>query len=50
MKIKQGSMMTMRVEIKMSSVQLKKVNKQIRKEHDNTRWFKNVKERAEQQG
>ena len=30
MKIKQGSMMTMRVEIKMSSVQLK-VNKQIRK-------------------
>ena len=31
MKIKQGSMMTMRVEIKMSSVQLKKVNKQIRK-------------------
>ena len=31
MKIKQGSMMTMRVEIKMRSVQLKKVNKQIRK-------------------
>ena len=31
MKIKQGSMMTMRVEIKMSSVQLKKVNNQIRK-------------------
>ena len=31
MKIKQGSMMTMTVEIKMSSVQLKKVNKQIRK-------------------
>ena len=30
MKIKQGSMMTMRVEIKMSSVQLK-VNEQIRK-------------------
>ena len=30
MKIKQGSMMTMRVEIKMRSVQLK-VNKQIRK-------------------
>ena len=30
MKIKQGSMMTMRVEIKMSSVQLK-VNTQIRK-------------------
>ena len=31
MKIKQGSMMTMRVEIKMSRVQLKKVNKQVRK-------------------